>query len=456
MTDATQTPEDVKPPTNEKPTTYSKKAQVVSITLIVIVLAGLFAQTYVNWKKREERAAQADADAAKREGDGSGRKVNRIEDFGDALKKATQKDNDLNAANKEQKKRDEKAEQHSAEMGETGTAEANANAVTEESIIHAQKMNDLKVALAAPGQSKMGHSSYRSTTTTENAGAAGLPRPKTQGNEISVIDAKIKEIEAKTNEIEAKKKALANGGTSALNYANATNPNPSRANALPNQVFGEIATNRVVRDPTNSGARAGESVVVTGSILSAVLDTDMISDYAGNAIAVIQRPFYDTTQENVIFPAGTKITLKSLRVTSVNEVIQNRMAILPQWIIRPDGKRIDFKRTAGMDSAGVGALQDQVDRHILAQITGVAAYAILGLGPSTANYGAEPNSSKDAFVREATAQSRNAGRQFAEKYLNIVPSITIRAGTPIKIFIEDDIFVTPWEPINAEHFRAVR
>ncbi len=141
-----------------------------------------------------------------------------------------------------------------------------------------------------------------------------------------------------------------------------------------------------------------------------------------------------------------------MRAAGVNEAIQTRMGSIPLWAVRPDGKRIDFKRTTAMDSAGVAALKGEVDRHFLAQFMGVGAYAIIGIGPSTSNFGAAPDTSRDAFVREATSKSRDIGRTFAEKYLNIVPTIRVPAGTPMKIFIEDDIYVTPWKAVDGEHF----
>ena len=470
-----KTPEVVKEPTadvDEKTSKYKKKAQFTAITLMVIVIAGLVVQAYTNVKNREKRIATADAEAIKREANDKPQKSHSIDDFAHAEEKVdesnSKKSNDKNAPGSRdkliEKLHDKMNGDDGSERQSTSTSEVN-----EESIIHAQKMADLKVALAAASSGKMGHMKYQSLSTPEQQNSMlGNVLPtgtgaKTNASEISTVDAKIKEVEVKKAAIERQIAALQSGNPQAAQsyaspaYATVKNTqSTSRTNALPNQTFGELATNRVLRDPGNSGSREGEALVPTGSILSGVLDTDMMSDYTGNAIAVLQKPFYDVANDNVIFPAGTKITLKTVRVSSVNEVIQNRMAITPQWIIRPDGKRIDLKRASGMDSAGVGALQDQVDRHILAQILGVGAYAILGLGPSTSNYGAEPNSSKDAFVRDATAQSRGVGRQFAEKYLNIVPTVTIRAGTPIKIFIEDDMFVQPWEPVYAEHFRPAK
>jgi type IV secretion system protein VirB10 len=33
----------------------------------------------------------------------------------------------------------------------------------------------------------------------------------------------------------------------------------------------------------------------------------------------------------------------------------------------------------------------------------------------------------------------------AAKYLSLVPTVTLRQGLPMRIFIEDDLYITPWE-----------
>ncbi|WKB50512.1 TrbI/VirB10 family protein [Eleftheria terrae] len=216
--------------------------------------------------------------------------------------------------------------------------------------------------------------------------------------------------------------------------------------------FGEAAQNRAFREPANAGPRDGEVLMPTATVISAVTQSEMISDYDGNWTAVLQRPVLDASGEWILFPTGTKITGKTARTNKINEAIQRRMGMTVLWAIRPDGKRIDFRRTAGTDHAGVAALQDQVDYHVAAQMLGVLAYAIVGLGPSTVDSGAAAESSQDYAVREATSQTRSLGRNFASKYLQIVPTVTIRAGTPIKIFVEDDIYVTPWAAVDARFF----
>jgi hypothetical protein len=37
---------------------------------------------------------------------------------------------------------------------------------------------------------------------------------------------------------------------------------------------------------------------------------------------------------------------------------------------------------------------------------------------------------------------------FVMKYLSLVPTVTLHAGTPIKIHTQDDMYVKPWGRVN--------
>lgn len=458
---------------NEQPTTHSRKAQITTIALVVLVVVGLIINTFANLNKRDKRAAQLVEDDAKKEATIAPRPEIKLSDFAVKQREAAGQLSNEEKAHQE--------EEHKNQILDTlqgnGAAAAAAGGIekkTPASIADEFLLNERKRVLDA-----MTGSIGRATP------AAGSPAqrggPQTNASEIARVDEKIAALSAVPDAIAQRQRELVEraraagiplpdqivarvgaGAAGALPSGPAAGAgvvpvmqrvsSPATGNGTPS--FGEMATNRVARDPANSGPRPGEKILPTGSIISAVLDMDMMSDYAGNWIALVQRPVYDVELENILLPAGTKIVGKSIRISSVNEAIQNRMGSIPLWAIRPDGKRIDFKLTSAMDAAGVAALKDTVDRHFLAQFFGVGAYAVIGLGPSLSNYGSQPESSRDAFVREATAKSRDIGRAFAEKYLNIVPTVTIRAGTPIKIFVEDDIYIKPWEEIDATHYNT--
>ncbi|MGK5033189.1 TrbI/VirB10 family protein [Janthinobacterium sp. MDT1-19] len=453
---------------DEAPTGHTKKSRIVAISLVVVVVVGLVIQSVANMRtqdarKVKEETAEEHKEAPERVGAGG-----RLSDFAQQQRQAagetaearntedaTQRQNGLlehiTGADNVPASPDEKAKQTAAEVADT--------------YYLAERKRVLDAARAGMGGVSRG--------TSRPTGSA----PDSSQSEIGRVDEQMAKLAAVPGQIEQRKQELlarakANGivlppeimaragvspgaafGGSPSGIAVATNGSKSAPQASQDSSFGELASNRAARDPINAGPKPGEHILPTGSIISAITDMEMISDYVGNWWGVIARPVYDITLEHVLIPAGSKITGKSFRATGVNESIQNRMGSTPLWLIRPDGKRIDFRHTAGMDAAGVAALKGEVDRHFLAQFMGVGAYALIGLGPSMNSYGAEPNSSRDAFVKEATGKSRDIGRSYAEKYLNIVPTQTIPPGMPIKIFVEDDIYITAWESADEAHYK---
>lgn len=447
---------------NETPTTHSRKAQVTAVILVGVVVAGLIMNTAANYSKKEQRQADRAAEEAKAEAKGVPRPERSISDFATEQQQAAQAIDATNEANKEDAERNSILETI-AKSGGTSTGDDAQEKLQSVAAVKAEFEAEERKRVLAAMRGAMG----RATGGRELANA----QPEAAPSPLARVDEQINALSASQQGIAQRQRALieraqamgvnlpgmmaGNVGGAAMMPTSTTlgAANPTgQASPASQATFGELGTNRAARDPINNGPKPGEKIVPTGTIVSAVLDMDMISDYAGNWIALVQRPVYDVELENILIPAGTKIVGKSIRATGANEFIQNRMGAVPVWAIRPDGKRIDFRRTSSMDAAGVAALQGSVDRHFLAQFMGIGAYAIIGLGPSLNNFGSEPESSRDAFVREATGKSREIGRSFAEKYLNVVPTQRVFAGTPVKIFIEDDIYITPWAEIDATHF----
>lgn len=451
---------------SEQPTTTSKRAQVTAIVLVVIVVVGLCIQSFANMNRKETRDAKANAEEqAKAAAAAQGKPEARLIDFAEKQQEAAGAQGAAREVKREETRREAVIEtlmgQSRGEGESSGTPQKTPLSVAQEFAL-AERLRALQAGTKGMGINKSG-------------GATSPQVDNGTDSEIARVDAKIAELSKGGSDIEGRKRDLLaraqaagivlpdniiarfGGGASAGGAAGAgripiLDSGSGATQRQQDQPFGELASNRAARSPANAGPAPGEKTIPTGTIISAITDMEMISDYAGNWIALVQRPVYDSEMDNILFPAGTKIIGKSIRATGVNEAIQSRMGSIPLWAIRPDGKRIDFKRTAAMDSAGVAALAGDVDRHFLAQFMGVGAYAIIGIAPSTSNFGSQPDTSRDSFVREATGKSRDVGRAFAEKYLNIVPTIKVRAGTPIKIFIEDDIYVTPWKTVDAEHF----
>lgn len=198
----------------------------------------------------------------------------------------------------------------------------------------------------------------------------------------------------------------------------------------------------------------GQRLVPTATVIKAVLDQELMSDYTGSYRGLITHDVYDVTASYIVIPKGSRFIGKCLRISNVNEPIQARMGLTVNWIILPNGKRIDLKKKADMlDQAGIHAVKDKVNYHFFAQFLGVAAYALISSETSREGSGIAQDETYEGQVGEAM---REQFAPLAAKYLDLVPTITLRAGTPINIFLEDDVYAHEWSSLRGRLVRANR
>jgi type IV secretion system protein VirB10 len=227
------------------------------------------------------------------------------------------------------------------------------------------------------------------------------------------------------------------------------------------QSLNKDPSSKVLKDKTivgqpgsESGPKPGQKLIRTTTLINGVLDQTLMSDYTGSYRGLISHDVYDSTGSYVVIPKGSRIAGECLRISNVNEPIQARMGLTVKWIILPDGSRINLeKKGAALDQAGISAIKDDVNYHFFAQFMGVIAYSILGIETP---YEGTGDNSDESFAGNLSESARKQFQPLASKYLNIVPTITLGIGTPLKVFLEDDIYVYPWSNLGKKLYEAVR
>lgn len=193
----------------------------------------------------------------------------------------------------------------------------------------------------------------------------------------------------------------------------------------------------------------GKMKLPPGTVIPAVIGQKVISDYDGSTIkALVTHDVYDLSSEFVLIPKGTEVLMQVNRTQNVNEPIQSRMGITVHKGILPNGNVLDFSKASGLDREGVGAIKDQVDHHFLAQFLGVAAYALIGSESSREGSGISNDRTYAGDVGESVRQQT---APLAEKYINLVPTITIRPGQNFRIMLEESLYVEPWKDLYAQY-----
>ena len=228
-------------------------------------------------------------------------------------------------------------------------------------------------------------------------------------------------VGALEEELEAEERLLAALG------ATAPAPNPGAA-APPSspRTPGTAEPGRGVRpaDPP------GWERIYEGSFLEGVLLTQLTGDFPGPVLAMVSVPFYSADRQRVLIPRGARVVGTA---RAVQDPDQSRLAVAFHRLLLPDGSWIDLEFT-GLNQAGEGALRDQVDRHYFSTF---AAAGAIGVVSGLALAGGSPFGLR-AGVGQGLGQSATS---VLDRFLNRLPTITIRAGHRLRIWFTSDVLV---------------
>ena len=177
--------------------------------------------------------------------------------------------------------------------------------------------------------------------------------------------------------------------------------------------------------------------ITEGSFLEAVLVTQLSGDFPGPVLAQVSVPFYSADRQRILIPRGARVVGTASGVVDRD---QSRLAVGFHRLLWPDGRsvRLAFE---GLNQSGEAALRDEVDRHYFS--TFVAAGAVGILAGLTAR-GSDPYAGGRAGVQAGASQGLGqSATQILDRFLNRLPTITIRAGHRLRIWFTNDVRIPP-------------
>ena len=172
-----------------------------------------------------------------------------------------------------------------------------------------------------------------------------------------------------------------------------------------------------------------------GSFLEAVLVTQLSGDFPGPVLAVVSVPFYSADRQRVLVPRGARVVGTARAVANQD---QSRLAVSFHRLILPDGRSVSLE-FHGLNQLGEGALKDRVDRHYFSMFAAVGAVGVLsGL---TAARGNPYEGGVAGFQAGAGQGLGQAATRILDRFLNRLPTITIRAGHRLRVWFTSDVLV---------------
>ncbi|MGE1003704.1 TrbI/VirB10 family protein [Ralstonia pseudosolanacearum] len=201
------------------------------------------------------------------------------------------------------------------------------------------------------------------------------------------------------------------------------------------------------RNSGNLKIPASPYQVMAGTVIAGALVTGIKSDLPGDVIATVTEPVYDTaTGKLLLIPQGSRILG---RYNSQVSYGQSRVQVVWNRIILPDTSSLTLDNLAGTDPAGYSGLEDDVDWHWDRIFAGAALTTLLGVGAELAAPENRQNGDRVIVAgRDSLQDSVNqVGQEMTRRNLNIQPTLTERPGLPVRIIVNRDLVLRPYQPL---------
>jgi|SRR5579862_6791669 len=217
---------------------------------------------------------------------------------------------------------------------------------------------------------------------------------------------------------------------------------PTAAGSVPNPQLGNsplAASADHHNVPANLNEASGKDYTIfEGTFLETVLVTRLDGDFSGPVICMLTNDIYSQDRQHLLIPSGSKLLGETKHVDGFG---QRRLAISFHRLIMPDGYSLDLDRFQGLSQIGETGLKDKINNHYL-QIFGasIAIGAIAGLAEAgTGVNAAGIQSSADAYRQGVSSSLSQSSLHVLDRFLNILPTITIREGHRVKVYLTQDL-----------------
>jgi type IV secretion system protein VirB10 len=187
--------------------------------------------------------------------------------------------------------------------------------------------------------------------------------------------------------------------------------------------------------------------ILEGTLVDAVLTNRLDGSTAAPVNCLVTNALYSHSGQHVVIPAGARLLGETKPVQSFGET---RLAVAFHRLVMPDGRTYRLDQFIGLNQIGDAGLKDKVNHHYLATFGAAAAVGLIsGLSQYIGSAGLGRGDGDDRTVviaggvGDATTQ---ATMQVMNRFLNRLPTITIREGHRVKVYLTSDLELPAYVP----------
>jgi type IV secretion system protein TrbI len=176
--------------------------------------------------------------------------------------------------------------------------------------------------------------------------------------------------------------------------------------------------------------------LLEGTVIETVLLNRLEGTFAGPVTCLVTTPVYSHDRQAVLIPAGSRVLGEASPVQTWGA---SRLAVAFHRLVMPDGHTYTLDRFKALDQIGATGLKDEVNRHYW-QVFGasLAIGALSGLAQYNTR-GFDAGSFSDSYRQAFGASLASSATRVLDRYLNVLPTVTIREGFRIKVYLTNDL-----------------
>ena len=189
--------------------------------------------------------------------------------------------------------------------------------------------------------------------------------------------------------------------------------------------------------------------VLEGTVIDTVLTNRLDGGESAPINCLVTNPVYSLNDRRVLVPAGARILGETRQVEGLNDT---RLAVAFHRILMPDGSSTTLDRFKGLNQFGDSGLRDRVNQHYWSTFGAAAAVGLVGgLGQLLGGAALRGDGNRTVIIAGGSADAASqASAQVLNRFLNRMPTITIREGHRVKVYVTSDLELPEWNPISTD------
>jgi type IV secretion system protein VirB10 len=194
--------------------------------------------------------------------------------------------------------------------------------------------------------------------------------------------------------------------------------------------------------------------LLEGTLIDTVLTNRLDGSGTAPVNCLVTNAVYSHSGQHVVIPAGARVLGMTRPVQTLGET---RLAVAFHRLLMPDGGTYGLDEFNGLNQIGDAGLRDKVNHHYLATFGAAAAVGLItGLAQYLGNVGLGAGDDNQTVIIAGGVgdTASQASVQVMNRFLNRLPTITIREGHRVKVYLTSDLELPVYESADIRRARV--